>query len=211
MTAPICFLDCETAGLEPGPDVIWEFAGVRREPDGGEFELHLFIAHNLDKAASLPAPFRRDHDTRFGLSSCITREDAARQIKEFLDYAGTGKPHVVGAVPSFDTERVTLLLAAFGLKPGHHYHLQDAENWAGGYLAARAVYDPSLTADQRDLMASLTHPPYDSGALSRAVGVEPPGAGVRHTAMGDVRWCIALWDAIHSGKPTIPDLTGATA
>jgi hypothetical protein len=53
-----------------------------------------------------------------------------------------------------------------------------------------------------------TDPPYHSDSLSRAVGVEPPGDGVRHTAMGDVRWCVALWDAIHSGVPTLPILPG---
>jgi hypothetical protein len=38
----------------------------------------------------------------------------------------------------------------------------------------------------------------DSDALSRACGVEPPTTE-RHTAMGDVRWAIALYDAISGG------------
>lgn len=202
MTASIVFIDTETVGLEPGPDVIWEFAGVRRDPGiEAEAELHLFIAHDLDKITSFPDRFRRDHDARFDLAACVPRAAAATRIAQF--FAPTpawGRVHVVGAVPNFDTERIELLLAEHGfcLGLGHHYHLQDVENWAGGYLAARAEFDPDLTDDQRRAMAALTHPPYDSDELSRAVGVEPLADGVRHTAMGDVRWCMAIWDAIHA-------------
>jgi hypothetical protein len=32
--------------------------------------------------------------------------------------------------------------------------------------------------------------------LSFAVGVEPPRVGERHTAMGDARWAMRLYDAI---------------
>ena len=41
MTAPLVFLDTETTGLALDDD-IWEFAAIRREPDGTEARLHLF-------------------------------------------------------------------------------------------------------------------------------------------------------------------------
>jgi hypothetical protein len=38
--------------------------------------------------------------------------------------------------------------------------------------------------------------PISSRWLSRQVGVEPPGEGVAHTALGDARWARDVHDAI---------------
>jgi hypothetical protein len=38
--------------------------------------------------------------------------------------------------------------------------------------------------------------PWDSDALSRLCGVDPPGEVERHTALGDARWAMRLYDAI---------------
>lgn len=65
----------------------------------------------------------------------------------------------------------------------------DIENVAAGYIrglhAARGTDMPVL-------------PPYDSNELSRAVNVNPDDFQ-RHTAMGDVQWVRAQWDAIMGG------------
>ena len=184
MTAPIVFMDTETVGFDLGPDVIWEFAGVRRHPDPDRPDevLHLFIEHDLAKAASLPDLFRTDHDTRYDPAVASTREDAAHTIHAFLEGRGAGKPHIVGAVPNFDTERLRMLMEPFGLTPPHHYHLIDVENLVVGYLAGKGIYS--------DL-------PWDSDELSRVMGVDVPVGG-RHTAMGDVRWAMALYERVMS-------------
>lgn len=186
MSAPIVFMDTETTGLLLTDD-IWEFAAIRVNPDGSEEVMCLLIEHDPAKAAALPEPFRADHDARFRPEFATTRARAAERIVEILRPGEDGaRAHVVGAVPNFDTERIEQLLAHhLEVGPNNqapwHYHLIDVETLAVGYLAAKGMY------------ASL---PWDSDEISRALGVDPPGEGVRHTAMGDVRWARAVYDAI---------------
>lgn len=183
----LVFLDTETTGLSLDDD-IWEFAAVRRE-DGEERELHLFIEHNHAKCGRLPDAFRTDHDARFP-SACsgrvTTRAQACREITEFI---GIDKAHIVGAVPNFDTERLLLMFKVewpnWPDRPFWHHHLIDVENLAVGYLAGRAEHEGYTPIAL----------PWDSNELSRQVGVEPEQFE-RHTAMGDVRWAMAIYDAI---------------
>lgn len=191
MTAPLVFLDTETTGLSLDDD-IWEFAGIRRDPDGTETELHLFIDHDWKKCRELPESFREDHLARFpGHDQSESRSKAAHRIYAFLNGAPPfPRPHVVGAVPNFDTERLSRLIraeiGAHTRDPWHH-HLIDIENLAVGWLAA-------IAHDQGDATA-IPVPPWDSDDLSRAVGVEPP-TDERHTAMGDARWAMAVYDRL---------------
>lgn len=194
MTA-IVFMDTETTGLALSDD-IWEFAAIRREEDGTESELHLFIEHDGRKCRNLPESFKADHKRRWpGFSEQVTSKWlAARQIYQLT----ADCPHIVGAVPNFDTERLALLLREFGHEPGWHYHLIDVENLAVGYLAGHSE------AYRMEVDASATLPaaatlPWNSDDLSRAVGVEPAGPGVRHTAMGDARWARAIYDKVMGG------------
>jgi hypothetical protein len=192
----LVFMDTETTGLSLDDDV-WEFAAVRRETDGSEAEHHLFIQHDVEKCCRLPEPFLADHRRRFPISlgtgwhsDAVPPERAALYIAAlFVD-----RPHAVGAVPNFDTERLALLLGRFGIKPGWHYHLIDVENLAVGWIAGLRAAGGGENGRQADLPAL----PWDSDDLSRAVGVEPPTTE-RHTAMGDVRWAMALYDAIVGG------------
>jgi DNA polymerase III epsilon subunit-like protein len=173
----IVFLDTETTGLSPD-DEIWEFAAIRRFDSGIESELHMFIAHDESKAQFLPTSFFRDYRERFPGASYNDYElpqVAATRIQDF-----TLGAHIVGAVPSFDTERLAKLLRAYRLEPKWHYHLLDVENLVVGYLAGRG-----------ELMA----PPWKSDELSRTIGVEP-GDFARHTAMGDAQWVRAQYDVV---------------
>ena len=79
MSAPLVFMDTETTGLSLADD-IWEFAGIRREPDGSEVRLHLFITHDRDKAAHLPESFRADLAARFDPETAVCPSIAAQQI-----------------------------------------------------------------------------------------------------------------------------------
>lgn len=194
-SAPLVFMDTETTGLSLD-DHIWEFAAIRREPDGTESTTHLFLQHSTSRCQALPESFRLDHERRFPAShtrdwhpDTLPPKAAANVIADLLD----DRPHIVGAVPNFDTERIALLLRKNGREPGWHYHLIDVENLAVGWIYGR--YGTSDEAEARAV--SL---PWDSDELSRACGVEPPSEGERHTALGDARWAMRLYDALREPR-----------
>lgn len=200
MTSPIVILDTETTGLALTDD-IWEFAAIRRDPDGIETELHMFVEHAASKCNDLPESFRQDHVDRYRASEALPRGNAARAILGLFEDIGDGKPHVVGAVPNFDTERIARLLLDFGYLPPWHYHLIDVENLAVGYLQGRLAEARALSGDRefRPNPSYIVTPPWDSDDLSRAVGVDPEQFE-RHTAMGDVRWARAIYDTVMGGE-----------
>ncbi len=192
MTA-LVFLDTETTGLSLDDD-IWEFAAIRRESDGHESHHHMFLHHDVDKCNRLPASFRTDHQARFPVShdtgwhaETVSQAQAAEQIAALFH----DRPQMIGAVPSFDAERLALLLRRHGFEPGWHYHLIDVENLIVGFLAGRA--------SMGDLDAGLALPlpgdKWNSDVLSAAVGVNP-AEHARHTALGDVIWVKAQYDAV---------------
>jgi hypothetical protein len=176
----ICFVDTETTGLALTDD-IWEFAGIRREEDGSQRELHLFIDHDNDKCGLLPQSFLADHVARWDTATSVSPQFAASEIAGFMG----GKAHVVGAVPNFDTERIALLLRRFGHVPSWHHHLIDVENLAVGYIYGSVPDGQTATV----LL------PWDSDHLSRRIGVTPP-TETRHTAMGDALWAMAIYDRV---------------
>jgi hypothetical protein len=195
VSAPLVFMDTETTGLSLDDD-IWEFAAIRRDPDGTETELHLFIEHDRKRCAKLPESFREDHYSRYLDHRAVDRAGAGYQIRNLFGTAP--KPHVVGAVPNFDTERVARLLIAGGHRPTSdpwHYHLIDVENLAVGYLRGMQLDNGGPTA--RAERASL-QPPWDSDKLATALGVTIDEKD-RHTAMGDARWAMRIYDAVMSG------------
>lgn len=177
MTADVVFLDTETTGLAVTDD-IWEIGAIRRHSDKTVSELHMFVEHDVRKCRTLPQSYRADHDARYDHRISVPREDAASIIAEFLDDA----VHIVGAVPNFDTERIGILLADFGIEPSWHHHLIDIETLIVGHQLGSGQLLPPL--------------PWKSDELSRVIGIEPPGPGERHTAMGDARWVQRMWNRI---------------
>ncbi len=180
----IVFMDTETLGTHIDAP-IWEFAAIRRNfgDDGSakEHELHIQIHHYappwLTGADALPEEFASDYRARFNPGLAFGKSGAAETIARFL----AGRPHIIGAVPNFDTERIShQLLRPARIPEPWHYHLTDVENLAVGYLAAKG---------------ELISPPWKSDALSLAIGVDPERFD-RHTAMGDVLWVRAQYDAI---------------
>ncbi|OMB79236.1 3'-5' exonuclease family protein [Mycolicibacterium conceptionense] len=202
----LVFLDTETLGIAIDAP-IWEFAAIRRRPAAEvepsmftdvpadawiEEELHLFIQHDPDgwiDDPKFPDEFKRDYAARFNPDKARSKQSAARSIASFLG----GRPHIVGAVPNFDTVRIShQLFSRCGIVDPWHYHLKDVENVAEGYLQGRARMGDVEAA------AFLARGEWTSDELSAAVGVDPAGFN-RHTAMGDVKWVRAQWDAVTGG------------
>ena len=181
----LVFLDTETLGLGLD-DPIWEFAAIRREDDGTETRYHWHLTDGAGRSPEppddFPESFLSDFHNRYGGQALLTPGLARYHLERHV--FREDRPHVVGAVPNFDTERIAHQLGA----SGWHYHLIDIENLAVGWLAGRGLPLPPL--------------PWDSNDLSRAVGVDPDDYR-RHEAMADVEWARAIYDRlINDGSPS---------
>lgn len=209
----VAFVDTETTGLDPDRHPIWEVALIT--PDGGE---HVWQFPVVEIEAD---PFALDigrwWDRRWGTDVDVTELDAiyeahtektrrkyfpdeGRAIKsgekwcQYFRTLTTGS-HLCGAVVSFDEERLRRLLRSRGVLPRWHYHLIDVEALAVGWLAAgRDPLEP-MTEETHVPELDKCAPPWKSGDLSRAVGVDPDKFD-RHTALGDARWAKAMYEAV---------------
>lgn len=181
-TDAVVFMDTETLGLDKKAP-IWEFAAVRRDADGTEEHYHWFIEHSPWKhpgrlwAREMPEEFAKDYAERYNAEDAIHMGDLVCKV---LPHIYRGRAHSIGAVPNFDTERLEAQCVKYGKDAPWHYHLIDVENIVVGYLAGRGQYVPR---------------PWKSDELSRLVGVDPEQFR-RHSAMGDVEWEMAQWDAV---------------
>ncbi|MCV7230708.1 3'-5' exoribonuclease [Mycolicibacterium komossense] len=185
--ADIVFLDTETLGLDINAP-IWEFAAILRQPDEDvdpdsgavlESEMRIFIQNDPSVwLESLPARFVADYMARYDETEAFCGKSAARSIATFI-----GDAHVIACNPVFDDPRLAQLLRANGVEPRWHYHPDDITSIVKGFLAARKELPP---------------PPWRSEELSRAIGVDP-AEFERHTAMGDVLWVRAQYDAVMGG------------
>jgi hypothetical protein len=192
MTSRICFLDCETTSLRPDRRA-WEI-GIIARTGTADVEHHWFIdvdeldLANADLIALKIGRFHERHpqmrlDTEPEFSDCDAEYDALRQVE-----AITRGAHLVGAVVSFDAEVLAGRMRAHGICPSWHYHLIDCEALAVGYLMrerVRAGFDGSML-------------PWKSDELSAELDVTVSEED-RHTALGDARWAMRVFDAVMGG------------
>jgi len=177
----IVFVDTETTSLALDTE-IWEVAMVRRDKNNKELDIVEFqiMVEDLSKADPFALRINKFYD-RYNEMHAFTKYEAAQQI-----VMATRGAHIVGAVPNFDTERMDRLLRAYRFLPDWHYHLIDVETLAIGYLKG-------LTSESYPYEFKL---PWKSDELTKAIGVEPPTEEERHTAMGDVRWAMRIYDKV---------------
>lgn len=202
-TRPLCFIDCETDGIHPGRQA-WEIAIIRRNaphgPKGRDVVTEFFV--ELDLSTSDPMGLRiGGFYDRHPVGRWLAEEPGIGRV-EVSDGGGPisatthgGEPlalsagaaaaeiarvthgaTLVGAVPSFDAETFAALLHRQGLTPAWHHRLRCVESMTAGHLRL-----------------------LDTGGLSDcadALGIEHPDA---HTALGDARTAMAIWDHIMGG------------
>lgn len=183
----LAFVDTETTGLDPDRHQIWEVALI---VDDEEYEW--FLPVDLSRADPVALNIGRFHDryTLPGIYSGPSRhlENVVSQIAEL-----TRGRHLVGAVVSFDEERLRKLLRENGECPMWHYHLIDVEALAVGYLWRKVA--ENVEAGYNDSIEPSL--PWDSEDVSFSVGVDPDDFD-RHTALGDARWAKAIYEAVTS-------------
>lgn len=189
---PLVFLDTETTGLGPTRQA-WEVAMVRREPDGTQrsvdFFLHADVSHAEPGALDIGRYYERHPNGRAacftppppGVPPLVRRVPAPPQEPVLHASAAaeviaqwTSGATIVGANPAFDADVLAKLLRANRYEPRWHYRLRDVESMVC------AITD----ADMGGLRAC---------ADAMGVTVDP---ALEHTAMGDVRTTMRIWDAI---------------
>lgn len=242
----LCFIDTETTGLNPDVHEVWEVACVIRnfgdvvdnEPASGKgfdvpdseyvWQLPVDLAH----ADTIALNIGRFHERRwnpnhsqdtgdvFGVTQALVGPHFMRKwADEFARL--TWGAHMIGMVPSFDTDRfLERLLRKHGACPGWHYQPIDVETLAvGSILGSLAMMDgkeivstaedrgaevgpdlhfPNRIGSSRRFFLERTALPWDSERLSSWFGIDP-ARYERHSALGDAQWARDLWDAIHEG------------
>jgi DNA polymerase III epsilon subunit-like protein len=188
----VVFVDTETTGLDPDRHEIWDIGMIVREevePGIWQQETHQwFLDVNLTRADSFALSIGRYHERHpHGYLYPHKPGDRAFYVCRGWSFVAyeiarlTFRAHLIGAVVSFDEERLRRAMLAVNVRPEWHYHLCDVENLAAGALALE--------------------PPWDSTKLSNAVGVDPNNFD-RHTALGDAEWAAAIYDSVmNKGEP----------
>lgn len=186
--APIVFLDIETTGLHPDLGQPWDVGLIDRY--GMEHEWRLPV--DLGRADPISLKIGEYRKRTPSGTPTVPLADFASEFAALCDGC-----HLAGAVVSFDEERLRRLLRADGECESWHYHLVDVEALAAGYLLGKAERLAAGTSQQAGFAAAfraVAAPPWDSGDLSRAVGVNPD-AFDKHTGIGDARWARAVFEA----------------
>lgn len=180
----IVFLDTETLGLDRRAP-IWEFAAVRLRGNEIVSTEEWFVGHDHGYGTNgLPEVFAADYRTRYDADVAVSPAAAAKAIATI-----TSDAIVAGSNPSFDMDRLGLLLRHYGYEPGWHYHPLDIPSMVVGQVARSGLHLPARRTPPRPL-------PWNSSQLSRRLSVDPDDFA-RHTAMGDVQWCLAQWRAMN--------------
>ncbi|MGI5223255.1 3'-5' exonuclease [Nocardia sp. CA-290969] len=193
MSAPIVFIDTETTHLHPDLRRPWEIAMIRRPALRAEDRITILIddvdLSDADPESLAIGRFDERHisSSQLGAGARPPRETIVmpENVAAEYVYEWTRGAHLVGIVPDFDALTLDRMLRRHGLLPRWYYHLIDAETLAAGWLLGRGHLPQEL--------------PWQSEAVSRACGVEPPSEDERHTAMGDALWAQRLYDRIAHG------------
>ncbi len=210
----LCFVDCETTSLRPDRRA-WEIGIIAREPGRADVEHYWFIdAADLDlgnadvMSLKIGRFYERHPQYRLDREPTITDTDTEYDALRLVE-AITRGAHLVGAVPNFDADVLSARMRANGICPSWHYHLCDVEALAVGWLNGRRARQNEivdaypLENDGKEAPGLVrwndpikhASPPWKSDDLSAALGIKVSDED-RHTALGDAKWAMAIYDAV---------------
>ena len=180
---PIVFLDCETDSLHPARKA-WEIGMIRRDGDE-QRETSFFVSLNLqssDPNALAIGRFYDRHPAGRKMSGKPASPGDATPVYSVHDAAKTVMQWtfgatIVGAVPSFDTITLERMLRGEGYLPSWNHRLRCVESMTAGALGEE--------------IGGLR-------ACAEALDIEVDLAG-HHTAIGDARLAMAIYDELMKG------------
>lgn len=207
MSYPIAFADVETTHLDAELGDAWEVAVILREFDDNEptdteyawqirpnlataDEKSLEIGGYLERFAVPPLAEAAWTGYENGPVLPMKRAEAVDAILTVLRGAV-----LVGSNPGFD-DRFLRKLLGLGSAQWHYRPVCIATLAAGQKLGMAKI---ARLAGVEPLPSDEVRFPFSSRDLSRWTGVEPPGPGVAHTALGDARWARDVFDAVTGG------------
>ncbi|MFJ8054923.1 hypothetical protein [Streptomyces sp. NPDC096142] len=199
---PLAFIDCETTHLSAELGDAWEVGIVLREFEDDQhtdteyvWQIRprlatadpkaLEVGRYLERFAVPPHAEAAFTAHESGHVTPMTRAEAVTAIVNVLSGAV-----LIGSNPGFDERFLRKLVGPGGAQ--WHYRPYDIVQLAAAKIGAQQA-------------GSL---PWSSYVLSRAIGVEPPGPGAAHTALGDARWARDVHDAATRRQPYEVTLEG---
>lgn len=200
----VAFIDTETTGLDPHLCPVWEVAVIVDDVEHC-WQIRVPALTFRKKGAFAPRePYLDEYaDDVCHFLDRHVHETALHPLDSAAKFADLVKGrHLVGAVVSFDEERLRALhrqyLGPVDFYPWH-YHLIDVEALAVGYLSSMRHAGLAMVGDVLACEVGEPGPvdlPWKSDELSAALGIECPSDADRHTALGDARWARAIYEVV---------------
>lgn len=173
----ICVIDCETLGLDEA-DPIWEIAAALITPDGVLIDwAEMLVSHSPRDGwvDTRPDDMQADYRARYQHAAALLPVQAAKRVHEI-----TSGAVLAGSNPMFDMVRLDRMLRRNAYQPKWHYHPFDIPTLVQGFLCGKG--EPPAQ-------------PWKSDRLSELAGIDP-GNYPRHTASGDVAWCLDMYRTV---------------
>lgn len=180
MSNLIAFVDTETLGLDPDRHAIWEVGLVLYDPEAETVvSEHLWQLKLTGEQLDAGDPIGMDiggFNQRYYAQTAVPVDVFLEQFIALTE----DRTHLAGAVVSFDEERLRRLALSYGFEPDWHYHIIDVEAMALG-----VIWNDGQTFPL----------PWKSDDVAAQFGVTITEED-RHTALGDARWALRLYQAI---------------
>jgi len=208
----LAFVDVETTGVHPDRRA-WEIGVILRHPGAATIEqFHCFIdiAHlelgDADHRALQVGRFHTRHpqmttrpdvvDHLFGAPVGVLAEYDAMRHVEWL----TRGAQLVGWNVTFDAQTFDARLRAMGISPSFDYHHIEVSSLAAGFIIGE---HQGRTGGP--LPEDAFPRPWSAKTVRHVLGLQEPDADVTHTALGDARWTMEMFDYVIDPQKPSPE------
>jgi hypothetical protein len=200
----LAFIDTETTGLDAERHEIWEAAALVFT---GQTPTPIELDEPLEKGQGYTITKRADGweehhwfvtPTQFGTSEPIALEIG--HFRERFDFTKACMPNqfaawfadltwgksLIGAIPSFDEERIRRLCKQWGVVYNWHYHLIDIESMMLGWLMGNTNGHQATGHAPFPEFTLIDSFPFKHSQLLEPMGIIVPESE-KHTALGDAK------------------------